>query len=156
TAIPNNLYGENDNFHLMDSHVIPAIIRKVHEAKMLNKPHFVLWGSGNALREFTYSKDLANILLFLLNTYDGGAPINIGNNREISIKFLAEMISDIMQYKGDILWDTSKPEGQYRKPSNNKNLIKLGWDPKSFIDIRKGLKKTCEWYIMNYPSIRGV
>ena len=122
TAVPNNLYGENDNFHLEDSHVIPAIIRKVYDAKISNLPYIELWGDGTPLREFTYSKDLANILLFLLDNYNEPTPINIGNTNEISIHNLATTIVKIMDYRGIIRWDTTKPNGQYRKPSDNNRL----------------------------------
>ena len=118
TAIPNNLFGEHDNFHLENSHVIPAIMRKMHEAK-LNNENVVLWGDGSPLREFTYSKDLAEILLFLLEHYDKPEPINVGNTQEYSIREIAETIAEIVGFSGEIIWDTSKPMGQHRKPSNN-------------------------------------
>tara|TARA_R100000234_G_scaffold83675_1_gene53048 strand:- start:4147 stop:5061 length:915 start_codon:yes stop_codon:yes gene_type:complete len=156
TAIPNNLYGENDNFHLEDSHVIPAIIRKVWEAKINKKPFVKCWGDGSPLREFTYSEDAAKILLFLLDNYDDPEPINIGNTEEYSIKQVAEMICSIMEYDGKILWDTAMPAGQYRKPSSNQKLLDLGWKKEWYTSLQKGLTKTCKWVILKYPSIRGV
>ena len=155
TAIPNNLFGQNDNFDLQNSHVLPAIIRKVYEAKIKKKDIF-LWGDGTALREFTYSQDLAKILLFLLENYNGATPINIGNTEEISIKEASETICDIMNFKGNIVWDPTKPKGQHRKPSDNSKLINLGWQKEKYTDFKKALTETCKWVIINYPNLRGV
>ena len=155
TAIPNNLFGENDNFDLENSHLIPAIIRKVHEAKM-NNSDIMLWGDGSPLREFTYSKDLAKIILFLLNNYDGREPINVGNTNEYSVKYVAEVIAKIMKFKGNIIWDPSQPKGQHRKPSSNKKLLDLNWDLKSYTSLEESLQNTCDWFVENYPNVRGV
>ena len=155
TAIPNNLFGPNDNYDLNNSHVIPAIMRKMHEAKINNK-NVVLWGDGTPLREFTYSKDLADILLFLLAHYDEPEPINIGNTKEYSIKEVAEMIAEITEFTGEIVWDISKPSGQYRKPSDGSKLVELGWEQKNYKDLRKSLTETYKWVILKYPNIRGV
>ena len=155
TAVPNNLFGPNDNYDLNNSHVIPAIMRKMHEAK-INKKNVVLWGDGTPLREFTYSKDLADILLFLLERYDEPDPINIGNTKEYSIKEVAETIAAIVGFAGEIIWDTSKPSGQHRKPSDGSKLIELGWDQKSYKDLKKSLTETYKWVILNYPNLRGV
>ena len=155
TAIPNNLFGPNDNYDLNNSHVIPAIMRKMHEAK-INKKNVVLWGDGTPLREFTYSKDLADILLFLLAHYDEPEPINIGNTKEYSIKEVAEMIAEITEFTGEIVWDISKPSGQYRKPSDGSKLVELGWEQKNYKDLRKSLTETYKWVILKYPNIRGV
>jgi len=154
TAVPNNLFGENDNFDLENSHVIPAIIRKMYEAK-LNNEDVILWGDGSPLREFTYSRDLAEILLFLLGHYDEPDPINVGNTNEISIKETAEIICEIMGFEGEIVWDTTKPKGQHRKPSDNSKLLELGWREENYTNFKKALTKTCEWVILNYPNIRG-
>jgi GDP-L-fucose synthase len=154
TAVANNLYGENDFYDLENSHVIPAITRKMYEAK-LNKENVTLWGAGTPLREFTYSGDMAELLLFLLDNYDGADPINVGNVQEVSIKDVAEMISEFIGFDQKIIWDTSKPEGQYRKPSSNKNLIDSGWSQNQYTPLREGLKKTCDWFLENYPEIRG-
>jgi GDP-L-fucose synthase len=156
TAIPNNLYGENDNFDLENSHVIPAIIRKIWEAKIDNSPSIECWGNGSPLREFTYSQDIAHILLFLMKKYDEPEPINIGNTEEYSIKEVVEIICNIIEYRGNVVWNTDKPSGQYRKPSSNKKLLDLGWKKEWYTSLQKGLKKTCEWFIMNYPNIRGI
>jgi len=155
TAVPNNLFGENDNFDLENSHVIPAIIRKIHEAN-LRKEDIVLWGDGTPLREFTYSRDLAEILLFLTEHYNHPSPINVGNTHEISIKEVAETICEILNFSGRIVWDPTKPKGQLRKPSDNSRLIKLGWRQENYTDFKKALTETCKWVIMNYPNIRGV
>lgn len=156
TAISNNLYGENDNFDLENSHVIPAIIRKVHEASLENK-EVVLWGDGTPLREFTYSGDMAEILLFLKDEYDGGDPINVGDTTEYSIREVTEMICDIMEYdRSKVIWDVTKPKGQHRKPSDNSKLLELGWKKENYSDFKINLKKVCEWYLRNYPNVRGV
>jgi len=155
TAIPNNIFGLHDNFDLENSHVIPAIIRKVYEAKQQNK-NVVLWGDGNALREFTDTDDLAKILLFVMESYNDPASINIGNTNEISIKDTVNIIVDILGFKGEVVWDTSKPKGQYRKPMDNSKLIKLGWDVTSFTDFTTSLEKTCQWFEDSYPNVRGI
>jgi GDP-L-fucose synthase len=155
-AIPNNLYGENDNFDLENGHVIPALMRRIWESKLENKSQVEVWGDGTPLREFTYSGDIAEILMFLLGEYNGEEPINIGHTEETSIKTLVTMLCEYLEYKGEIVWNTSKPAGQLRKPSSNKRLIQMGWDKTSYLDLKKGLKNTCEWFKINYPNnIRG-
>lgn len=156
TAVPNNLFGENDNFHLQNSHVIPALIRKIYDAKLNGKSKINLWGTGEPLREFTYSKDVAKILLFLLKKYNGVGPINIGNTNEYSIKYVVDEIFKIFEYECEVFWDTKKPSGQYKKPSCNDNLTSLGWEKNNYTNFDIALKKTCEWFIINYPNIRGV
>ena len=155
TAIPNNLFGPNDNYDLENSHVIPAIMRKMHEAK-LNNENVVLWGDGSPLREFTYSKDLADILLFLLEHYDKPVPINVGNTQEYSIKKVAEIVAEIVGFNGEIVWDISRPMGQHRKPSDNSRLIELGWRQENYTNLRKALTETYKWVILNYPNLRGI
>lgn len=156
TAIPNNLYGENDNFDLENSHVIPALIRKVWEAKINKNDYVECWGDGSPLREFTYSQDIAKILLFLLENYNESEPINIGNTEEYSIKEVVEIICKLLGYKGSIVWQTNKPSGQYKKPSCNQKLLDLGWKKEYYTSLEEGLKKTCNWFIMTYPNVRGV
>jgi len=155
TAIPNNLFGEHDNFDLENSHAIPAIIRKVYEAK-LNHTDVSLWGDGLSLREFTYSRDLAEILLFLLDHYNEPGPINVGNTNEISIKEAAAIICEIMDFKSEIIWDTTKPKGQYRKPSSNSKLLELGWREENYTDFKEAIKNICQWFECNYSTARGV
>lgn len=156
TAIPNNLYGENDNFDLENSHVIPALMRKIWEAKINNRSSVEVWGDGSPLREFTYSLDVAKILIFLLENYDEPDPINIGNTEEYSIKEIVQMLCDELEYDGKIDWNITKPNGQLRKPSSNKKLLDLGWKEEEYTPFKEGLKKTCEWFKMNYPNVRGV
>jgi GDP-L-fucose synthase len=155
TAVPNNLFGEYDNFDLEDSHAIAAIIRKIYEGKINNRD-VTLWGDGTPLREFTYSGDIANTILFLTKNYNGRHPINIGNTHEVSIKEVAEVVSEIIGFEGDIIWDTTKLKGQHRKPSDNSKLLSLGWDINSYTPFRSALTRVCQWFIMNYPDIRGV
>jgi GDP-L-fucose synthase len=154
-AVPNNLYGLYDNFHLEDGHVIPAIIRKVHNAKLTNKTP-IFWGSGENLREFTFASDISKILLFLLENYNEALPVNIGTVQERSIKSVVDSICSFMGYTGPVKWDATKPSGQFRKPSSNTELLKLGWKNENYTSFEKGLKMTCEWYEQNYPNVRGV
>jgi len=155
TAVPNNLFGEHDNFDLNNSHVIPAIIRKMHDAKN-NNQDVILWGDGTPLREFTYSKDLAKILLFLLDLYNKEEPINIGNTNEYSIKQIAYLIADKIEFNGNIIWDMTKPNGQYKKPSDNSKLINIGFNKNIYTNIDASLTNVCNWYKLNYPNIRGI
>jgi GDP-L-fucose synthase len=155
TAIPNNLYGPNDNYDLENSHVIPALMRKIHEAK-INNTEVVVWGDGSPLREFTYSDDLAKILICLMEKYNSPEPINVGNTSEYSLKSVVETLCNVMDYKGEIIWDTSKPMGQHKKPSSNKKLLNLGWDPEDYSDLKQSLTITYKWFKMNYPHLRGI
>jgi len=155
TAIPNNIFGMHDNFDLEDSHVIPAMVRKIYEAKTFGKP-VVLWGDGTPLREFTYSIDMSKIILFLLHKYDSPEPINIGNTREYSIKEVSDMVVSIFQYDGEIEWDISGPPGQYRKPSSSKKLLEMGWSEGNYTDLYSSLEGVCDWFDKNYYCARGV
>ncbi len=155
TAIPNNLYGENDNFDLVNGHVIPALMRRIWEAKLNDASSVECWGDGSPLREFTYSGDIARILLFLLDNYDEPEPINIGNTEEYSIKEVVSLLCEYLEYDGKIVWNTDKPSGQYRKPSSNVKLLELGWEEKNYTPFKQGLKKTCEWFKIRYPNVRG-
>lgn len=157
TAIPNNLYGPHDNFDLENSHVIPALIRKLYMAKPGNPAE--LWGTGDPLREFTCSDDIAKILLLLVDNYDDPSPINIGSTEQISIKKLAYIISKKLSstnyISNYIKWDTTKPEGQFRKPSSNLKFRKLFPDFE-YTDLDEGINQTIEWFLSNYPNIRGI
>jgi len=154
-AIPNNIYGENDYFNLEKCHVIPAIIRKVWEAKMYGKtPSF--WGDGSPMREFTYSGDIAKILLYLVEHYDEPEPLNIGFSNEIEVRSVVEMIADILDYRGEIIWDPSKPSGQFRKPSSSARFHKMSDNYFEYTGLREGLENTCQWFLGNYPNIRGM
>ena len=126
------------------------------EAKTNNKNYIECWGDGTPLREFTYSGDIAKILLFLLENYNQPEPINIGNTDEYSIKEVVEIICKQLDYSGEVVWQTDKPSGQHRKPSSNQKLLDLGWKKEDYISLEEGLKKTCEWFIMTYPNARGI
>lgn len=155
TAVPNNIYGPHDNFDLENGHVVPAIFRKLWEAKLEGtNPSF--WGSGAPLREFTYSKDIARALLLLVENYEGEDPINIGTTGEISIFNLVSKVADSLGIdQPNEIWDTSKPEGQFRKPSCNKKFIDMFPDFE-YTDIETGLKETADWFKKEYPNVRGV
>tara|TARA_Y100000310_G_scaffold293621_1_gene323338 strand:- start:3188 stop:4114 length:927 start_codon:yes stop_codon:yes gene_type:complete len=154
-AVPNNLYGPCDNFDLENGHVIPSIIRKVWEAKRTGSSP-VLWGDGSPLREFTYSRDIAIALLFLLENYDSPAPVNIGMTNEVSIKDIVEMICESLEYDGEIIWDITKPSGQFKKPSSNQHFLSFGWPNTAYTPLSEGIQLTCEWFKENYPNVRGV
>ena len=154
-AVPNNLYGPHDNFDLDNGHVIPAIIRKVWEARLTKRaPAF--WGDGSPLREFTYAPDIAKILLHLLEKYDSPEPVNIGMTNERSISSVVELVCKEFGVNTPVVWDTSKPTGQFRKPSSNKNLLKLGWKESDYTSFESGIKQMCKWFSLNYPDVRGV
>jgi len=154
-AIPNNLYGANDNFDKVCSHVIPSMIRKIHEAKLEGRDEIILWGDGTPLREFTYAKDTARSLLWLLDNYEDSNPVNIGFTKEYSIKEVAGYIMKEMEFDGKIKWDISMPKGQHRKPSNNTKFLELYPDFK-YTKLSEGLAETCKWFKESYPNVRGV
>jgi len=155
TVIPNNLYGVNDNYDLELGHVVPALIRKFHEAKIRGDSEVKVWGSGRPLREFTFARDAAKIILWLAENYDGEDPVNIGNTEQVSINELATMIAEISGFKGKIVFDASKPEGQYQKPSSNKKLRDLGCDIQ-YTSLREGLVETISHFQNVYPNVRGI
>ncbi len=136
-AMPTNLYGPNDNYNLQTSHVLPALIRKFHEAREVNAPNVVCWGSGAPLREFLHADDLARACLFLMEHYSQEEIINVGSGHEISIRDLAIMVQRVIGYQGDVLWDTTKPDGTPRKLMDSSRLFNLGWRPR--IDLEDGL-----------------
>ena len=131
-------------------------MRKIWEAKINNKSFVECWGDGSPLREFTYSKDIAKILIFLMENYNYQNPVNIGNTEEYSIKDVVSLLCRYLKYDGDIVWNTDKPSGQFRKPSCNKKLLDLGWKKEWYTPFEIGLKKTCEWFVLTYPDVRGV
>jgi len=153
-AVPNNLYGPHDNFDLENGHVIPALIRKVWEAKMTGTPP-TFWSDGSALREFTYAPDISKILLHLLHEYNEQDPINIGITEERSIASVVQLVCENLEYTGNVLWDKTKPAGQFRKPSSNDKLLSTGWSKSDYTAFDNGLKKTCDWFTKNYPNVRG-
>ena len=140
SLMPTNLYGPNDNYDLDSSHVLAAMIRKFHEAK----DKVMLWGDGSAMREFLYVDDLAEAAFKCMLRYDSGDIINVGTGKDITIKDLAETIADVVGFKGEIEWDTSKPNGTPRKVLNVDKIESLGWEPK--VSLREGIKKTYELY----------
>ena len=154
TAVPNNIYGINDNFDLLNGHALPTIIRKIHEAKISGKPP-VFWGSGRTLREFTLSDDVAKALLSLIKIDNIQGPINIGNTGEYKMFDIIKTIARIFDYNGEILWDKEKPEGQLRKPSCNKKFLNIMPNFK-YTSIDDGLLHVCEWFANKYPDVRGV
>lgn len=147
SAMPTNLYGPNDNFDLHTSHVLPALLRKFHEAKEGNAPFVEMWGTGTPKREFLYSDDLADACVFLMNTYEGNEIVNIGVGEDITIKELGEKVKAVVGYEGDIQFDTSKPDGTPRKLVDVTKLNGLGW--KAETDLGEGLQKAYQWFLDN-------
>lgn len=144
SAMPTNLYGINDNFDLNSSHVLPALIRKFHEAKVENKPEVVLWGTGKVLREFLYVDDLADALLHLMNNYSDESHVNIGTGEDLSIHDLALTVKEVVGYQGNIVYDPSKPDGTPRKLLDVSLLHSLGWH--HTVALRQGVEEVYEWY----------
>ena len=153
SAMPTNLYGINDNFDLANSHVLPALLRKFHEAKINNVSEVEVWGTGSALREFLYVDDLANACVFLLENYQGLDFVNVGTGEEVSIKELALIIKAVVGYEGELKFDTSKPDGTPRKLQDTSKLTSLGWQPQT--SLKEGLEATYQWFKENYETIRG-
>ena len=138
SAMPTNLYGPNDNYDLQTSHVLPALIRKFHEAKMIGAPTVTCWGTGSPLREFLYADDLARACIFLMQNYNDEQFINVGSGSEASIKALSELVGRIVGFKGEIMWDKSKPDGTPRKLMDSSRLFALGWRPQ--VNLEKGIQ----------------
>ncbi|KAF9621926.1 hypothetical protein IFM89_029146 [Coptis chinensis] len=145
SGMPTNLYGPNDNFHPENSHVLPALMRRFHEAKVGNAKEVVVWGSGSPLREFLHVDDLADAVVFLMDKYSGLEHVNIGSGKEVSIKELAELVKEVVGFQGELVWDSSKPDGTPRKLMDSSKLAGLGWVPK--ISLRDGLVDTYKWYL---------
>ena len=144
SAMPTNLFGEGDNYHPQNSHVIPAMLRKFHDAKVAGNATVEIWGSGTPLREFMYVDDLADASVFLMNNYNGKQFVNVGTGKEITIKELAYLIKDVTGFTGEIVFDSTKPDGTPRKLMDSTKLHNLGWNHK--IELREGLAKTYEFY----------
>lgn len=153
SAMPTNLYGPGDNFHPENSHVLPALIRRLHEAKVAQAPEVVIWGTGTPLREFLYIDDLANAIVFLLNNYDSPETINVGVGEDISIRDLAELVARVVGYQGKLSQDTSKPDGTPRKLLDVSRLTQLGWAAQT--SLEDGITKTYNWYLENSATIRS-
>jgi GDP-L-fucose synthase len=145
SGMPTNLYGPNDNFDLHTSHVLPALIRKVHEAKQAGSKNVSVWGSGTPRREFLHVDDLAGACFFLLENYDSPEIVNIGCGEDVSIWELAEMVCDVLGYEGELVFDASKPDGTPRKLMNVGRLLSLGWKPR--IGLQDGIRDAYEWFL---------
>jgi GDP-L-fucose synthase len=153
SAMPTNLYGPNDNYDLNTSHVLPALIRKFHEAKLARAQAVVCWGSGSPLREFLYVDDLARACVFIMENYSEEQCINIGYGSEISIKDLAELVRRVVGFTGDIIWDRSRPDGTPRKLMDSSRLRGMGWAPQ--IDLETGIRLTYEDCLKRWPDCLG-
>ena len=147
-VMPTNLYGPHDNFHPEHSHVLPALLRRFHEAQRDGLKEVTVWGSGTPKREFLHSDDLASACLFLMEHYDSPEIINIGWGQDCTIRELAEMIAETVGYTGTLKWDDSRPDGTPRKVLDNRKLSVLGWEPK--ISLQEGLRLTYHWYLENH------
>ncbi|MFL6519485.1 MAG: GDP-L-fucose synthase family protein [Chthoniobacterales bacterium] len=147
SAMPTNLYGPNDNFDLLSSHVLPALMRKAHTAKQERQRELVVWGSGNPRREFLHVDDLAAACVFLLEKYDSPEIINVGCGEDVSIRELAELICDVVGFQGELAWDTTKPDGTPRKLLDVSKIHALGW--RHQIGLREGIARTYEWFLKN-------
>lgn len=151
SAMPTNLYGENDNFDLHTSHVLPALIRKFHEAKENNADFVEVWGTGTPLREFLYSDDLADACVYLMNNYEGNEIVNIGVGEDLSIKELAEKVKATVGFTGELRFDTSKPDGTPRKLVDVTRINALGWKATTSLD--EGLKKAYDWFLQTEKEL---
>lgn len=147
SVMPTNLYGPNDNFNQETSHVIPAMIRKIHQAKVENCPCVEIWGTGSPLREFLYADDMADACVFLMETYEGNEFFNVGTGKEISIKQLAEMIKNIIGFDGELVYNPDKPDGTPRKVLDVSKLERAGWKYK--VELEDGLRKSYEFFKLN-------
>ena len=147
SIMPCNLYGQGDNFHPENSHVIPGLIRRFHEAKRNGLKEVRCWGDGTPMREFMYSDDIADACVFAMHNYENAELINVGSGEDVSIKKLAETIASVTGYKGEIVWDTTKPNGTPKRPLDYSKISSLGWKPK--YKLKEGLEKSYEWFKEN-------
>ena len=154
SAMPTNLYGPGDNFHPENSHVLPALIRRFHEAQLDNKNEVVCWGTGTPRREFLHVDDLAEAVVFLMLHYSGAEQVNVGVGNDVSISELASAVAEVTGYKGKISWDKSKPDGTPRKLVDVTKINELGW--KAQISLADGLVETYKWFLENQDSFRAV
>ena len=152
SCMPTNLYGPYDNYDLSNSHVLPAMIRKFHEAKVNNTPTVELWGTGSPLREFLYSDDMADACVYLLENYSGEQHVNIGTGKEVTIKQLAELVKETVGFTGEIVWNSDMPDGTPRKLADVSKLHSLGWTHK--VELEDGVKLAYEWFKENVDSAR--
>lgn len=147
SLMPTNLYGPGDNFDLESSHVMPALMRKFHEAKLAGAPTVTVWGSGTPRREFLHVDDLADAATFMMDKYDAGDIVNVGVGEDVSIGELAALIAEVVGYEGEIVYDSSKPDGTPRKLLDISRLLSLGWRPK--VKLKNGIVSTYKWYVEN-------
>ena len=154
SLMPTNLYGPNDHFDLNTSHVLPALLRKFHDAKAANAAHVAVWGTGTPRREFLHVDDLAGAALFLMDHYDAEEIVNVGTGEDLAIRELAAMIGEVTGYRGEIQFDSSKPDGTPRKVLDVSKLSKLGWQAK--IGLREGVEKTYAWYLQHCSELQSV
>ncbi len=152
SAMPTNLYGPGDNFDATNSHVLPALIRRFHEARLTGADQVTIWGSGTPRREFLHVDDLASALVFLLEHYDSPEPINVGTGIDVTIRELAETIADVVGWEGRLAFDTSKPDGTPRKLLDVSRLRGLGWAPS--LSLRDGVESTYRWFTRNLDTVR--
>ena len=152
SVIPTNIYGPNDNFDLANGHVVPSLIHKCYLAKKNNTP-FKIWGSGKPLREFIFSKDVGRLTKWVLENYEEEEPIIFSTSKEVSIKDVVDLIVKHMSFNGEVIWESDKPDGQFRKPSDNSKLLSYLPDFK-FTSLDDGLKETIDWFISNYENCR--
>ncbi len=145
SAMPTNLYGPGDNFDLETSHVLPALMHRFHDAKVAGDPTVTVWGTGSPLREFLHVDDLATAVLHLLDNYDEPGPINVGFGEDLPIRELAELVADVVGYEGELIWDTTRPDGTPRKILDSSRIRASGWEPR--IGLREGLESTYAWYL---------
>lgn len=150
SVMPTNLYGPGDNFDLETSHVLPALIRKMHEGKVRGAASVTVWGTGTPRREFLHVDDLAEACLFLMEHYDDATPINVGTGEDITIRELAELVREVVGFKGRIVFDPSKPDGVPRKLLDVSRIQALGWRPR--ISLREGIEATYRWYLAHGPA----
>jgi GDP-L-fucose synthase len=148
SAMPTNMYGPNDNYDLQNSHVLPALIRKFHEAKAANAPTVTCWGTGSPLRDFLYADDLARACVFLLENYSEEQFINVGADKEVSVRELTETIKRVVGFAGEIVWDTTKPDGMPRKLMDSSRLLALGWRPQ--VDLESGIRLAYEDFLKRF------
>ncbi|UEM06687.1 GDP-L-fucose synthase [Skermanella rosea] len=150
SAMPTNLYGINDNFDLMGSHVLPALLRRIHAARRDGRDRVVIWGTGSPRREFLHVDDLADACLFMMKHYSDHGPLNVGFGKDISIRGLAGLIADIVGFEGGFVFDAAKPDGPPRKALDISRLSGLGW--KASIGLRDGIASTYDWFLNNHPA----
>lgn len=151
SAMPTNLYGAGDNFDLNSSHVLPALIRKAHEAKVSGADNITIWGTGSPRREFLHAEDCADACVHLMKTYSGSQHVNVGSGEDLTILELTRLVCDVVGFKGEILLDTTKPDGVPRKLMSVDKLLSMGWRPS--ITLREGIESTYRWFMMNVASV---